>query len=208
MMNIDLCYNLSTFFVNNSILFNHFSLVKEFYLMRHKQNQVPNEFISLYSPMLKLKQFLQSNKNQLNDDIELIVHGLVMAHFSTFLICALSRHVNQNVDKQRNIRSLIELILNGNEFDILPEHVSVLSSHIDLIGKVLNTTSKIYLYIAIYEGYLDSEIYYQFHQDHGIYNFRHYYQVSDETIELMRQQHDYSISKINEIKSILNKVKV
>ena len=100
---------------------------------------------------------------------------------------------------------LIELILNGNEFDILPEHVSVLSSHIDLIGKVLNTTSKIYLYIAIYEGYLDSEIYYQFHQDHGIYNFRHYYQVSDETVELMKLQHDYSINKINEIKSIVNK---
>lgn len=176
--------------------------------MRHKQNQVPNEFNTFYFPMLKLKKYLQSNKNQLNNDVEFIVHGLVMAHFATFLICALSRQVKQDIDKQRDIRSLIELILNWDEFVILPEHVSTLSSHIDLIGKVLNTTSKIYLYIAMYDGYLDSEIYYQFKRSYGIYNFRDYYQVNKETVELMRQQHDYSISKINEIKSIVNKPKI
>ena len=161
-------------------------------MARTIQNQVPDDCDALYSPILRLKKQLMSKAKELGS--QHIMQGLVMAHYSSFLMCSLYHQMKKDITKLLEVRKLIELILEGDEFRLLAEQKSKLVSFIDNLGKELNMTFKPYLYIAMYSAHLDAEIYRYFNSNIGLYDFIDYYYVHPETVGRMKNYYDSSIS--------------
>lgn len=159
-------------------------------VVRSKQNKVPNNLNSLYTPILHLKTMLQSGVSELNG--EEIVNGLALLHFTTFLIPKLQSECGL---KHLIIREIVEQLTKNDSCVVHQEEIGKISSFIDNLGKILNTNLMPIIYIAIYQAYLDAEIYKHFHSELGIYDF-HYF--SSDMINSMKIYHDASVALINE----------
>ena len=159
-----------------------------------KQNKVPTDFQSFYNPILKFKILLQSKVNELPADSS--IQALMMMHFATFLLCNLNRIKNIDNTKILIVRSLIELMLEKDSFNIYPDQSAKLYSFIDRIGKELNTTDKAYLDISFYSAYLDLKIYHNFKQNLGFYKFKDYAYISPSVIEVMKYHHDVAVKSL------------
>lgn len=166
-------------------------------MARTKQNQVPHEFESLYAPILELKKLLQSNLKELSADQTL--QGFIMLHYATFVMIQFHKHVGISTTKVLIIRELIEFIMSGDSCRIQQDQLAKLFSFIDALGKMLNTTYKPYVYIAMYHAYLDAEIYRNFHPCLGIYDFVAFQYVKPETVASMKQYHDVSLKVLEEL---------
>ena len=162
-------------------------------MARTHQNKVPEEFNNLYDPILNLKKILQSKTSE--PDPEQIASGFVMLHYTTFMISYLS---TQSSTKALICRELIEHIMQEDTFSLNNAHFAKLFSYIDNVGKILNTTTKAYIYIAMYNAYLDSKIYQHFHHELGIFNFKDFQYVKPETVQRMKSYHDASIKLLEE----------
>ena len=175
-------------------------------MAKSKQNKVPEQFERFYAPLLKLKQVLQSNNQILElDENQFIVHGLMVLHYATFIMCNLYR-ITDKADNTRAllIRSLIENMLEKENYSLDTVYISKISSFIDSIGKYLNTVIFPKSHIAMYHGYLDYEIYYQLHKDLGLFDFKWCCTIEKETVASMKNYHDASLAlleKIDEKKS-------
>jgi len=169
-------------------------------MSKSKQNRVPYEFDSLYSPILQLKRLLQSNAKELSPDQTL--QGFIMLHFATFVMVYLFKQRKVSPEKALNTRGLIELILAADSHQMQADELSRLFSFIDALGKELNTTAKAYVYIAMYQAYLDAEIYRHFHADLGIYDFIEFQYVRPETVAGMKNYHDVSVKVIEEVNAV------
>lgn len=168
-------------------------------MIKTKQNQVPIEFQALYGPILQLKRLLQSNSLELCT--EQILEGFIMLHYATFIMTQLHKQLGSSTTKDLITRELIELIMSGDSYEIQPDQLAKLFSFIDALGKKLNTSHKAYVYIAMYQAYLDAEIYRNFHPSLGIYDFVAFQYVKPETVARMKQYHDASIKILEELKS-------
>lgn len=166
--------------------------------MKSKQNKVPSEFDSFYTPILNLKKILQSNNKQQHKAIE-IVQGFVMLHYGTFVMLHLYKRQSKNPTKILIVRELIEFITDHDSCNLYPDQIAKLLSLIDALGKELNTTLKPYVYIALYEGYLDSQIYYHFHQEYNIYDFAEFQSVTPDTLARMKSYSEASHVLLNEV---------
>ncbi len=167
-------------------------------MARTKQNQVPTEFQALYGPILQLKRLLQSNSLELC--AEQILEGFIMLHYATFIMTQFHKQHRSSTTKDLIIRELIELIMSGDSYKIQSDQLAKLFSFIDALGKELNTTHKPYIYIAMYQAYLDAEIYRNFHSNLGIYDFVAFQYVKPETVAEMKQYHNASIKVLEELK--------
>ena len=166
-------------------------------MARSNQNKVPYEFESLYSPILQLKQVLQSNKQPA---VDIVIHGFTMLHYTTFIMPHFNRQRGEETTKSLIIRGLVELIMSSDSYDLQQDQTSKLYSYIDYLGKMLNTSRKPYIYIAMYQGYLDAEIYRGLHPDLGIFDFKDSSYVTPETVARMKQYHDVSVELLSELK--------
>ena len=165
-------------------------------MARTKQNQVPYEFDALYDPILKLKKLLMMRSQQIDGSD--LIQGLVMVHYTTFIMLCLYHQKSVDTSKIIETRTLIEQILNEDSFRLYPEQKSRIMSFIDNLGKELNITLKPYVYIAMYSGHLDAEIYRKFHSTKGVYNFINYDYVHPETLAKMRECHMESIKVLEQ----------
>ena len=172
-------------------------LVRLTAMARTKQNQVPHEFESLYCPILELKRLLQSNLKELNTGQTL--QGFIMLHFATFVMVHFHKQLGMSTNKDLIIRTLIELIMAGDSHKLGRDQLASLFSFIDGLGKELNTTYKPYIYIAMYQAYLDAEIYRHLHPNLGIYDFIAFQYVKPETVTSMKQYHDVSVKVLEEL---------
>ena len=156
-------------------------------MRKSQQNTVPAEFESLYKPALKIKQLI-TNKNKEIDDSD-IVGGLVLLHYCTFILSNIGK-LNHKIDvKLLPIRQLIENILEGEEFTLLPDHISQLSSFIDKISKELNVNNKSVVYVSLYEAYLGSFIYKNFNNHLGMYMLNGFDYIAPETVADLKTLH-------------------
>lgn len=167
-------------------------------MARSNQNKVPYEFESLYSPILQLKQVLQSNKQP---TIDTVIHGFTMLHYTTFIMTHFHRQRGEETTKSIIVRELVELIMSCDNYDLQQDQASKLYSYIDSLGKMLNTTRKPYIYIAMYHGYLDAEIYRNIHPDLSIFDFQDFRYITPETVARMKQYHDVSVELLKELKN-------
>ena len=165
-------------------------------MTRTQQNKVPEEFNNLYDPILNLKKILESKTTE--PDPEQVTVGFVMLHFTTFMIIHLSKETGQSSTKALICRDLIEHIMQEDTFSLNNAHFAKLFSYIDNVGKILNTTTKAYIYIAMYNAYLDSKIYQHFHHELGIFDFKDFQYVKPETVQRMKSYHDASIKLLEE----------
>jgi hypothetical protein len=171
-------------------------------MKKSRQNKVPEEFISFYQPQLKLKQLLQSGESTIDErNNESAVIGLMVLHYATFFIGALYRQDKIANERVLLTRHLIEAILKGDEYKIHEHEVSKLISFIDLVGKLINTTILLKIHIAMYNGYLDYEIYYAFNKHKKLFDFKGYCTLSDDIVARMK---DYSNAS-QELLNTLNK---
>ena len=166
-------------------------------MARTKQNQVPHEFESLYGPILGLKRLLQSNLKELNADQTL--QGFVMLHFASFVMVHFPKQLGISTTKDLATRALIELIMSCDSHKLQRDQLASLFSFIDALGKELNTTYKPYVYIAMYQAYLDAEIYRHLHPTLGIYDFVALQYVKPKTVANMKQYHDVSLKVLKEL---------
>lgn len=166
-------------------------------MARTKQNQVPHEFESLYGPILELKRLLQSKSKELSADQTL--QGFIMLHFASFVMVHFHKQLGMSTTKDLVIRALIELIMSGDSHKLERDQLASLFSFIDALGKELNTTYKPYVYIAMYQAYLDAEIYRHLHPTLGIYDFIAFQYVKPETVASMKQYHDVSLKVLEEL---------
>lgn len=109
-------------------------------MARSRQNQVPAEFETFYSPILQLKMQLTSKSKELA--AENTVPGFMMLHFSTFIMTKLYKQQDLDYSKIIIIRELIEYILSHDNFKLENEYKSRLCSYIDNLAKELNTSFK------------------------------------------------------------------
>ncbi len=156
-------------------------------MRKSRQNKVPEEFLSFYQPQMKLKQLLQSGETSIDErNNESAVIGLMVLHYATFFVGALYRHDNISKEKVTFIRHMIEDILEGDEYKIHGHEVSGLISFIDLVGKLINTTILLKIHIAMYNGYLDYEIYYSFNGHKRLFDFKGYCTLNNDTVSRMK----------------------
>ena len=132
-----------------------------------KQNLIPEEFDYFYAPILATKKILQSNCKEL--DINVILQGLVMIHYATFIVTELYRQKALPVNKIFIIRNLIQNILDKTHSKLENTDISQIVSFIDQLAKELNINHKPYVYIALYTGNLHAEIYRKIHNNLYIY---------------------------------------
>ena len=128
-----------------------------------------------------------------------MIQGLVLLHFATFVMCHLQKQLGMSTTKSLIIRSLIEQIMQGDAFKLEQEHLAKLFHFIDGLAKELNTTYKPYIYIALYNAYLDAEIYRHFHPNLGIYDFAKFQYVQPETLAKVKEYHDVSIDVLRKL---------
>lgn len=171
------------------------------------QNQVPYEFESLYTPIRTLKNILQSKT--IAPDPEQVARGFVMMHFSTFLISHLHKQLTLDKSNTKYLvcREVIEEIMQEDSFTLNQEHFAKLFSFIDNLAKILNTTNKAYIYVAMYQAYLDSKIYQHLHPELGIYDFKDFQYVQPETVKRMEDYHNASIEVIKEYEKLTKSIK-
>lgn len=165
-------------------------------MARSNQNKVPYEFESLYSPILQLKQALQTNKQPM---VDIVIQGFTMLHYSTFIMPHFHRQRGEETTKSLIVRGSVELIMSCNSYELQKDQASKLYSYIDSLGKMLNTTRKPYIYIAMYLGYLDAEIYRTIHPDLSIFDFQDFRYITPETVARMKQYHDVSVELLSEL---------
>jgi len=167
-------------------------------MAKTKQNLVPFEFDALYGPILKLKKLLQSKAKELS--AEQTVQGFVMLHYATFIMLHFHKQLGMSTTRDLITRELIELIMSSDSYKLQPDQLAKLFSFIDALAKELNTTYKPYVYIAMYEAYLDAEIYRHLHPTLGIYDFVEFHYVRPETVSGMKHYHDVSVKVLEELK--------
>ncbi len=95
----------------------------------------------------------------------------MVLHYATFFIGALYRQDTIANEMVLLIRNLIEAILEGDEYKIHEHEVSKLINFIDLVGKLINTNILLKIHIAMYNGYLDYEIYHSFNKHKKLFDF-------------------------------------
>ena len=157
-------------------------------MSKSQQNTVPSEFLSLYKPVLKVKQAI-TNKNKEVDCAD-IIEGLTLLHYCTFMMSHIGKINNKIDDKILPIRQLVENILENEQFTLLPNQISQLSSFIDKISKELNINNKSVVYVSLYEAYLDSFIYKNFNNHLGMYMFDGFEYIAPETVVNLKILHD------------------
>ena len=163
-------------------------------MRKSQQNTVPPEFDSLYRPVLKVKQVI-TNKNK-EFDITEVLEGVALLHYCTFILGRIGK-INHKADNNIIlVRQLVEDILDGNQFLLLNEHISQLSSFIDKVARELNLNSKSVVYVAFYEAYLDSWLYKYFNSHLGIYKFDGFDYVAPETVANLKILHDQHVQYV------------
>ena len=168
-------------------------------MVRTVQNQVPVAFNALYNPILKLKNLLNtSSKDTQAHDISSNIVSFMLAHYTTFLMTIIYRQIDRDIARILEVRKLIEAILANDTFDFKPEHKAKLFSFIDNLAKELNTTPTLYLHVAIYDSYLDAEIYRCFHSDMPIFDFLHSNYISQDTVIIMKQCYDEAMAMLKQ----------
>ena len=80
--------------------------------------------------------------------------------------------------------------------------MSGLISFIDLVGKLINTTILLKIHIAMYNGYLDYEIYYSFNRHKRLFDFKGYCTLNNDTVSRMK---NYSNASQELLKHLNNK---
>ena len=75
-------------------------------------------------------------------------------------------------------------------------------------GYELNLAPRPYLYIAMYTGYLDAEIYRHFHPTIGVYDFIESQYIHPQTVERMKDAHDTAVQVLEESKLPIDKRQV
>ncbi len=166
-------------------------------MAKTKQNKVPFEFDSLYLPIVQLKKILQSKTKEITPNQAL--RSLIMLHFATFVMSKLHHRAQKDSVRDYEIRALVENVLAQDSYKFTANEVSSLFSYIDAIAKMLNTTAKPYIYIAMYQAYLNSLIYRELHPNLGIYDFIELQTVQTDTVSKMKHYHDASLILINEV---------
>lgn len=165
-----------------------------------KQNKVPNEFKAIYEPLLKLKTLLQSNITTLDStEVTIVIHGLMFMHYTSFVLSILG--VYRNVDKAKiiNIRNAIENILEHKIYLINEAEKAVIVSYIDYFAKLVNLNLNLLIHVCLFEGYLDFEIYYHFHADKKLFDFKEYCTFDKESYDVMEYNFNYSKSAIKKL---------
>lgn len=162
---------------------------------KSKQNKVPAIFKDIYNPILAMKKLLISNKNGFNDDeSRTIVRGLMISHFGTFLINSINHVVKSDPPTKILIaRAMIEKILERATNDIPKDYISKISSLADQLAKYLNTTPRYILDVAMYNAYLNFEIYYHIHSELELFEFKSFITFDKETLHGMKVSHDYHV---------------
>jgi hypothetical protein len=108
------------------------------------------------------------------------------------------RQRGEDTAKSLIVRELIELIMSSDSYNLQQDQASKLYSYIDLFGKMLNTTRKPYIYIAMYQGHLDAEIYRNIHPNLGIFDFEDFSYITPEMVARMKQYYDVSVELLSE----------
>lgn len=156
-----------------------------------KQNRVPAIFNDVYTPLLAMKKLLQSNKVAFNDhENRIIVRGLMISHFFTFLVSLNLLNRKESNTKCLIIRATIEHILEPDLFDIPKEYISRLISFVDQVGKCLNLTKRSILDVEMYNAYLNYEIYYRLNVLLKLFEFKSLVSFIEETVRGMKFCHD------------------
>jgi hypothetical protein len=167
-------------------------------MKRSRQNQIPPEFKSFYTPQLTLKKLLQSGKSHIDETHnEAVIIGLAILHYATFFVSALYRLEQITNERTAYIRTILENVLAGNEYQIQQDEIAKIVSFIDLVGKLINTTAKLKIHIAMYEGYLDYEIYSHFHEDKPIFEFKYFCIIGPDVVERMKEYSEASRVLLN-----------
>ena len=173
-------------------------------MRKSQQNTVPSEFASLYKPILKVKQAI-TNKNKEVDCADIIegftllhyytitllhYYTITLLHYCTFMLIHIGKINNKIDDKILPMRQLVENILENEQFTLLPNQISQLSSFIDKISKELNINNKSVVYVSLYEAYLDSFIYKNFNNHLGMYTLDGFEYIAPETVANLKILHD------------------
>jgi hypothetical protein len=151
------------------------------------QNIVPSEFESLYKPALNIKRIITSKNKEIEGPD--LVQGFVLLHYCTFILSSIGKINNKIDEKILPVRQLIENILEGEQFTLLPDQISQLSSFIDKLGKEFNLNHKAVVYVSLYEAYLDSCIYKNFNTHLGMYTLYNLDYIAPETVEDLKRLH-------------------
>lgn len=176
-------------------------------MQKLKQKNNPLQFSLFYHPLIIMKQKLLSKKDVFENGEHLIIlKGLMLTYYSTFIIRDLYRRTikpaNANI---LIIREMIEYMLESDEFNLTKDHISKLCNYVDLVVKLLNMISPDYIYIAMYNGHLDFEIYYNLHQDLRIFDFKYYCTVNKDVVEGMKQHNAAAENNLLKIQKKKNK---
>ncbi|MBX9865462.1 MAG: hypothetical protein K2Y14_01000 [Burkholderiales bacterium] len=155
--------------------------------MKKKQNKVPTDFENFYNPILKLKQSLQGS---LAPEPEFINSGIVLLHYSTFFITELYHYKQQDPTKALLIREVLEHAQNNMSIEFQNYHAAKIISFIDLVAKELNINNPIYIHIAIYEAYLNSQIYIRLNNRTGCLFDAHREIFNENIVSTMKKYHD------------------
>lgn len=137
-------------------------------MAKSQQNRVPETFKFLYLPILNLKRFLQKEITLSKTEI---VYGFVMLHFATFVIRYFVLKGGNDGKQHLKFRKTIEDIFHKDQLLVYPEHISEIARMVDKFGKELNTNYQPQIFVALYLGHLDSEIYRHFHSELGIFEY-------------------------------------
>jgi len=156
-------------------------------MRKSQQNTVPFEFESLYKLVLKVKRIITGKDKEIEGSD--ITQGFVLLHYCTFILSNISKITNKADDRILQIRQLIENILEGEQFRLLPDQISQLSSFIDRIGKEFNLNSKSVVYVSLYEAYLDSLVYKNFKNHLGMYTLYDLDYITSDTVEDLKRLH-------------------
>ena len=162
------------------------------------QNSVPDEFGYFYTPIYQVKQTLQKTGRTELKPNEILL-GLSMIHYATFIMSEIYRQNSQDISKILATRELVENILEKNSYQLENHQTSQLISFVDQVAKTLNTNLKLYIYIALYRGNQNAEIYRRLHNHLGIYDFI----INDDflnplVLNSVKAYHDISIELLTE----------
>lgn len=162
------------------------------------KNRIPNDYQVLFSYVFKLKAWLQRDKSLGSKDKKDIVMMLMIVHYLTFMVNALSEHTkNVNKELSHYIRLLIEDILSGDVYDFSEYSINKLVSFCDQATKYFNITPKHIITISVYEGNVNYKIYSALHEHKKIFDYSYCWNVSEEMLKALKINFDIAKRIIN-----------
>lgn len=139
--------------------------------MKKRPTSVPDKYKSFYQPINAIKIMLTKQVALSSHDV---ANGLSFIHFASFLILESNRSAGISSNQTIAIRKIAELTFKPNGYQFTNTDISQLTSFVDKLAKLLNTTQEYLLHIYFYDAYLNAEIYRHFHQDLDIFSNNQY----------------------------------